>query len=258
MNVCWANISLYKLYFCSSSYFFPTCQTLSLLSQRGAVLGQFTLQLSVQHPGEHPRGPLAIKVWCAWSSVLLSLTFCMDALAPSGCMNSQCCVCVLKEILDVSVHAFVLRLMVCACAYMYVCLSANSSLTLPRSHLCVPPPPSNIWDHGMGSGDDTPDETDTEVWHKLMLLHLCLKTRHIFNTVFEGSLAKPNKAHIHTGYYQVSREKSSQILISKFEVRCMFGCESLNDKQQNGQSCVNSKVSRMSVLLISQGACFIP
>ena len=166
--------------------------------------------------------------------------------------------CVLKEILDVSVHAFVLRLMVCACAYMYVCLSANSSLTLPRSHLCVPPPPSNIWDHGMGSGDDTPDETDTEVWHKLMLLHLCLKTRHIFNTVFEGSLAKPNKAHIHTGYYQVSREKSSQILISKFEVRCMFGCESLNDKQQNGQSCVNSKVSRMSVLLISQGACFIP
>lgn len=131
-------------------------------------------------------------------------------------------VCVLSDILDVSVHAFVLCLTVCACAYMCVCLSANTSLTLPLSHLCVPPPPSNIWDHRMGSGDETPDETDTEVWHKLMLLHLCLKTRHIFNTVFEGRHAKLNKAHIHTGYYQVSGEKSSQILISKLKLSILL------------------------------------
>lgn len=61
-------------------------------------------------------------------------------------------VCVLSDILDVSVHAFVLCLTVCACAYMCVCLSANTSLTLPLSHLCVPPPPPTFGTTGWAQG----------------------------------------------------------------------------------------------------------
>lgn len=66
---------LFELYFCLSRvpfFFFFTFANLLASAECTALRGK-------------PQGPLA---WCASSSVLLSLTFCMDALAPSGFSSS--------------------------------------------------------------------------------------------------------------------------------------------------------------------------
>lgn len=117
-------------------------------------------------PRGKPRGLLAIKVWCASSSVLLSLTFCMDALAPSGFSSSwthsaahifvclDICLLVMSPymlfVCFCIVHAW--HNTVCAWVSVHGCVCYTTHLWLCWGPICVFPPLSTVRNTGWALG----------------------------------------------------------------------------------------------------------